>query len=313
MFSSPQERTSSRERLEGTRLGAWQLGTVLGEGATAVVYAAKRLPGGSNLDAQVAAIKVLHPEAAANPKIRTAFQTENHIMMKLRHPNIVRAFDFGMEDGRAFLAMTLVQGNTLEALIAPDRRLGEIAAIDICAAVARALGAMHRQQVIHRDIKPGNILLEEGSRRPILFDLGAAIDLSVDTPIQGEVFGTPAFVSPEQARGEAVIDGRADIYSLGIVLYRLLTGRKPFLGTRMEVLKAHVEEPPVPPSHYGYVSPELEAVVLRAMAKSPDDRYADADACADALLYIREHHTEPPHSLGDRLRGWIRGSARRTS
>jgi serine/threonine-protein kinase len=311
MHSLPDPRSHQREQLVGARVGSWQLDSVLGEGATAVVYKAHRLAGGSSMDAQTAAIKILHPEAAADAKIRTAFLNENRILMKLRHPSIVRAYDFGMENGRAYLAMTLVQGQTLEQMLTPKRRLGEIVAVDVTAAIARALAAMHRQQIVHRDIKPGNILVEEGSRRPILFDLGAAIDLAVDKPVAGEVFGTPAYVSPEQARGDAEIDGRADIYSLGVTLYRMLAGRKPFYGSRMEVLGAHVDEPPPSPSEFGYISPELEAVVLKAIAKAPDNRFQDADEFADAMLHARENRTEAPSAFGERLRDWIRGNSPR--
>lgn len=306
MFSDPQQRTIQYDRLEGTTLGAWRLETRLGEGGAAVVYLAHRAPGGSSLDAQIAAIKVLHPEAASNPKIRAAFQQEAQIMRKLHHANIVRLYDTGVEHGRAYLAMTYVQGRTLEEMLHQSARLGEIASLDIAIAIARALAAMHRQQIIHRDIKPGNVLIEEGSRRPMLFDLGAAIDLSVHQPVVGEVYGTPAFLSPEQARGDGQIDGRSDIYGLGVTLYRMLAGRKPFYGTRTELLEAQIFTAPPPPSEFGFISPEVEAVVLKAIAKKPDERYADADAFADALLDARAHHREPP-SLGQRFRDWLRG------
>lgn len=308
MQTLPNARAQPRESLVGRRIGAWQIESLLGEGATALVYQARRAPGGSSIDAQIAALKVLHPEAAANPKIRAAFQGEIRILTKVRHPNIVRAYESGVEDGRMWLAMTLVSGQTLEEVLTPKRRLGEIAAIDIAASAARALAAMHRMEIVHRDIKPGNILMEEGSRRTWLFDLGGAIDLTRDQPTPGEVFGTPAYVSPEQARGDTQIDGRADIYSLGVTLYRMLAGRKPFYGSRMEVLQAHVEQPPPPPSEFGYIAPDLEQVVLKALAKSPDDRFANADLFADALLEARAHSQEHQPSLGQRLRYWILNS-----
>lgn len=309
MHSLPDPRSQLREQLVGARLGSWQLESVLGEGATAVVYKARRSTGGSNLDAEIAALKVLTPEAAANPKIRKAFQAEHRILTKLRHPNIVQPFDFGIEDGRAFLAMTLVQGRTLEEMTTPSLRMGELAAIEVIVPVARALAEMHRQQIVHRDIKPGNILIEDSSKRSMLFDLGGAIDLTIDKPVAGAVFGTPAFASPEQARGDVQIDGRADIYSLGVTLYRILAGRKPFYGSRMEVLKAHVEEAPPRPSEFGYISPELERVVLKALAKSPDDRYVDANAFADAVLWARDNRSEAPPSIGERLLNFLRGES----
>jgi serine/threonine protein kinase len=309
MHSLPDPRSRPREQQVGMRLGSWRTESVLGEGATAVVYKARRSTGGPTIDADVVALKVLKSEAAANPKIRRAFQSEYRILTKLRHPNIVRPYDFGIEDGRAFLAMTLVQGRTLEEMTTPSLRMGELVAIEVIVPIARALAEMHRQQIVHRDIKPGNILVEDGSKRPMLFDLGGAIDLSIDRPVAGEVFGTPAFVSPEQARGDVEIDGRADIYSLGVTLYRILAGRKPFYGSRMEVLKAHVEEKPPRPSEFGYISPELEQVVMKALAKSPDDRYLDANAFADAVLWARDNRSEAPPSIGERLLNFLRGES----
>jgi serine/threonine-protein kinase len=231
--------------------------------------------------------------------------------MKLRHPGIVRAFDFGVEQGRMYLAMTLVRGETLETMVTPSLRLGEDAAIDVTEAVARTLAAMHRQQIVHRDIKPGNILIEEGGRRPMLFDLGAAIDLNRDHPEVGEVYGTPAYASPEQARGDATIDGRADIYSLGVTLYRIVAARKPFYGSRLDLLQAHVEAPPPRPSKFAYITPDLEAVIMKALEKDPADRYQDAEAMADALRAAKARIGTSPPPLTSRIRDWMVGPATR--
>lgn len=307
MSSLQDARATASENLVGARIGAWQLDSVLGEGATAVVYKAHRLHNGSEYDAQVAAVKVLHPDAGANPKVRAALEHENRILMKLRQPGIVRAYDFGMENGRIFLAMSLVEGKTLEEMVTPGLRLGENIAIEVTTEVARILATMHRQRIVHRDIKPGNILFLEGSRRPMLFDFGAAIDLSYQQPEPGVVYGTPAYVSPEQARGDVTIDGRSDIYSLGVTLYRIVAGRKPFYGTRMELLAAQVETPPPRPSKFGYVAPQLEAIILKALAKSPDDRFQDGDAMADALLEARKEIDATPPTLGSRIRNWMLG------
>lgn len=311
MHTLPDPQAHAREQLVGTRLNAWELDAVLGEGATAVVYRAHRVPGGSGMDAQIAAVKVLHPEAATNPKIRAALENEGRILMKLRHPGVVRAFDFGVEHGRMYLAQTYINGQTLEEMVTPGLRLGEEAAIDITEAAARTLAALHRQNIVHRDIKPGNILILEGSRRPMLFDLGAAIDLNRDTPEPGEVYGTPAYASPEQARGDAQIDGRADIYSLGITLYRIVAARKPFYGSRLDLLRAQVETLPPFPSEFVYVTPDLEAVIMKALAKDPAERFQDADEMADALRAAKTTIGSSPPPIVSRIRDWMMGPATR--
>lgn len=311
MHTLPDPRAQAREQLVGTRLNAWELDSVLGEGATAVVYRAHRVPDGSGIDAQVAAVKVLHPEAAANPKIRAALENEIRILLKVRQPGVVRVYDHGVEHGRIFMAQTFVKGTTLDEMVTPSLRVGEEAAIDIAESAARTLGALHRQNIVHRDIKPGNLLIEEGSRRPMLFDFGAAIDLNRDKPEVGEVFGTPAYASPEQARGDAQIDGRADIYSLGITLYRIVTGRKPFYGSRLDLLRAQVETMPPRPSEIVYVTPDLEAAILKAIAKNPADRFQDADDMANALRAAKTGIGASPPPLASRIRDWVLGPATR--
>lgn len=308
MTTLPQGRQHLTENLIGATLGAWRLESVLGQGAAATVYRARPVFGDHSSTGEVAAVKVLDPVAAANPRVRAGFQQEAQILLRLRHPSIVRVYDSGAQDGRIYIAMALITGPNLEEMLQQSRRLGETPAIDIAAAVAWALAAMHQQHIIHRDIKPSNILIDEGSRRPILFDFGAAIDLNVSQPTPGIVYGTPAFVSPEQARGDATIDGRADIYSLGVTLYRMLAGRKPFYGERMELLRQHIEDPPEPPSAFGYISPELERIVLKALEKRPEDRFQTAEEMAQHLEAARNSVTEPPANLPQRFMHWLRGA-----
>ncbi|MFN3980505.1 MAG: serine/threonine-protein kinase [Caldilinea sp.] len=286
------------------QLGAYRVEGVLGQGAAAVVYRARR-PDGS-----VVALKVLHREAGSNVRVREAFEREAKILLKLNHPAIVRALDAGQVDGYFFVALALVNGETVESLLTRQKKLGEAPAIDLCIQVANALDYLHRQHVVHRDVKPGNILLNERSRA-ILFDFGAAIDLGVERPIPGEVYGTPAFLSPEQARGDVTIDGRADIYSLGVTLYRMVAGRKPFYGSRSELLEAHLRTPPPRPSQFAYVSPALETVILTALAKNPDDRYQTGAAMATALEEARRSYeqTAPANQeLPQRLLHWLRSA-----
>lgn len=286
------------------QLGPYRVEGILGQGAAATVYRARR-PDGSFV-----ALKVLHRAAGSNVHVREAFQREAKIMLKLNHPGIVRALDAGQIDGSFFVALALVNGETVEALLARQKKLGEAPAIDLCIQVANALDYLHRQQVVHRDVKPSNILLNERSRA-ILFDFGAAIDLGTEQPTPGEVYGTPAFLAPEQARGDAVIDGRADLYALGVTLYRMVSGRKPFYGSRSELLESHLLTPPPRPSEFAYVSPALEKVILTALAKQPDNRYQTGAAMATALEEARhssESAAPASQELPQRLLHWLRSA-----
>lgn len=243
-------------------------------------------------------------------QVRDAFQREAKIMLKLNHPGIVRALEAGQIEGNYYVALALVTGETVEALLTRQKKLGEVPAIDIGIQVATTLDYLHRQQIVHRDIKPGNLLLNE-RRRAILFDFGAAIDLSVDRPAPGQVFGTPAFLAPEQARGDVEIDGRADLYALGVTIFRMVAGRKPFYGTRGELLEAHLQQPPPRPSHFTYVSPALEAVILQALAKAPAARFQSGAEMAQALEAARTASEQAPASgqeLPQRLLHWLRSA-----
>lgn len=286
------------------QLGPYQIEKTLGQGAAATVYQARRADGAS------VALKVLHRAAGNDAALREAFQREARILLKLNHPGIVRALEAGQIDGHFYMALTLVNGETLEALLTRQKKLGEAPTIDIGVQVANALDYLHRRQIVHRDVKPGNILLDERSRA-VLFDFGAAIDLSVEQPKPGEVYGTPAFLAPEQARGDAIIDGRADIYALGVTLYRMVTGRKPFYGTRSEVLHAHLYTPPPRPSQFTYISPALENVILIALAKNPADRFQTGAEMASALLEARNQADEASagnREISQRFLHWLRNA-----
>lgn len=286
------------------RLGPYHIEGVLGQGAAAMVYRAQRQ------DGSAVALKVLHRAAGGNALVREAFQRETKIMLKLNHPGIVRALDAGQIEGHFYMALALVSGETVEALLTRQKKLGEAPTIDIGIQVANALDYLHRQRVVHRDIKPSNILLSERSRA-ILFDFGAAIDLGVEQPLVGQVYGTPSFLAPEQARGDAQIDGRADIYALGVTLYRMVAARKPFYGSRSELLEAHLVTPPPRPSHFTYVSPALESVILTALAKNPADRYQTGAELASALEDARsgsESASPGAQELPQRLLHWLRNA-----
>jgi serine/threonine protein kinase len=281
------------------RFGPYQIERALGAGAVAVVYSATQ-------DGRQVALKVLNPYAAGQPKIRQLFRNEYQLASRLRHPGVVQVFDAGEIDGHPYIAMSLVHGTTLEEYLAANPTLGETASIDIARQVALTLDYVHGQGIVHRDLKPGNILISRDGRA-LLFDFGTALNLNAPPPpgIEG-IYGTPAFLAPEQIRDSAAIDGRADLYSLGVVLYRMVAGRKPFYGSRSEVLEAHLHQPPPPPSEFAYVSPELEATILKALAKEPADRYQTGQEFAEALEAVK---LEPPPErvpIGQRILGWLR-------
>lgn len=290
---------------QSNRLGEYQLEAILGQGAVAVVYRA-RGDGGRTV-----AIKVLSRAAAAQVHIRKSFQREYRILSRLSHRGIIRVYDAGEVNGLPYMALELLDGETLEELLTRSKTIGEVAAMDIARQVANALDYLHRRGYVHRDVKPGNIMITRDGRA-ILFDFGTVYDMNNPAPNVQGVYGTPPFLAPEQVQAETdperapVIDGRADLYSLGVVLYRMVTGRKPFYGSRSEVLNAHLHQPPPRPSEFRWVSPALEAVILKALAKDPADRYQSGAEFAQALARV-ELAPEPARpELSQRIFSWLK-------
>ncbi|MEZ4866842.1 MAG: serine/threonine-protein kinase [Caldilineaceae bacterium] len=281
------------------QLGAYAIDGVLGQGAVAVVYRARSPQG------RTVALKVLTDVAAAQPKIRQMFQNEYRITSRLNYPGVVRALDAGVIDGHPYMSMELVAGKTLQEFVRHDKSLGESPAINIVRQISTTLNYVHQQQVVHRDLKPTNVFVTQDGRA-LLFDFGAALDLR--NPPQEEaagIYGTPGFLAPEQIRDGNAIDGRADLYSLGVIFYRLVSGRRPFYGTREDVLDAHLHTPPQKPSEHAYVSPELEAVILKLLAKDPAQRYQTGAELTAALDSV--HLQPPPESAPVRLLRWLQG------
>jgi len=263
---------------EGVVLNArYRLDVELGRGGMGVVYRATDL----QLDRQVA-IKIL-PEAAGSSQARVRLVEEARAAAALNHPHIVAVHDVGEDRGVPFFVMELVHGTTLRAERIDDTREILAVATQVCDALAHA----HAHGIVHRDIKPENILvIGSGAARQVkVADLGVAMPLrAAGTRDSGQVVGTAAYIAPEQALGER-IDGRADLYSLGAVLYELVTGRPPFVGDHaLAVISQHVNAPVVPPRMFRADLPAgLEAVILKLLAKSPGDRYEGAAAAKAAL------------------------------
>ncbi|HET7038275.1 MAG TPA: protein kinase [Gemmatimonadales bacterium] len=253
----------------------------IGRGGMATVYQARDLK-----HERTVALKVLRPELMEVGASPERFTREIRFVAGLTHPHILPLHDSGELHGTPYYVMPLVTGESLRGRLGREGRLPVDEAVRIAAAVAAALDHAHRRGILHRDIKPENILLHEGE--PVVTDFGIAraIDACCDDLTQlGLTVGTPAYMSPEQASGDAQLDGRSDVYGLGCVLYEMLTGQPPFAsGSAMQVMARQVTLTPTPlRAVRAEVSPELEQVVARALAKEPDDRFPTAGEFGRAL------------------------------
>ena len=262
----------------------------LGQGGMATVWLARDLK-----HDRLVAIKLLRPELAV-PVGADRFASEIGIVAKLNHPNILGVLDSGVVqiDGvtAPYYVMPHVEGPSLSALLSRGEKLEVNEALRLAAEVADALAFAHSRGVVHRDVKPGNILIQAG--HALVADFGVAIALDAATmggrsTMSGEILGTPVYMSPEQASGATRLDGRSDIYSLGCVLYEMLSGDPPFTGnTPQAMIVAHLSEPPPPlASKRPGISPAIAAAVHHALEKKPSDRYASAGEFRDALERLR--------------------------
>ncbi len=258
--------------------GRYELDGVVGRGGMAEVYRARDL----RLD-RIVAVKTLREDLARDQTFQARFRREAQSAASLNHPSIVAVYDTGEDTTPTshvpFIVMEYVDGRTIRDLLRDDRRLLPERALEITDGVLRALDYSHRAGIVHRDIKPGNVMLNrQGEIKVMDFGIARAVADTQATMTQtAQVIGTAQYLSPEQARGERV-DARSDLYSVGCLLYELLTGRPPFTGdSPVAIAYQHVREAPVPPSR---VDPDLpdwaDPIVLRAMEKDPNDRYQSA-------------------------------------
>ena len=290
------------------QIGDYAVESMLGEGAVAVVYRARRAAGRTDdvVDAQptAVALKILRPAALKQPQVLASFQFEGRVLSRLKHPGILRVYETGDDDDQFYTVMELIDGRDLDNYLRDRTRLPEAEAVDIAGQLAAALEYLHNQGYVHRDIKPSNILLNR-TGRVVLADFGTVITISDGAPYELGVYGTPSYLAPEQIRMDAKIDGRADLYALGTMLYLMVAGRKPFYGTREQILEAHLHEPPPPPSEFSRISPHLEQIILRAVAKEPADRFQSGEEFRAALAAADLHTEAPARSLRQRLFGWL--------
>jgi hypothetical protein len=270
-----------RARLEAAIGFQYRIERPLGRGGMGAVYLAHELA----LDRPVA-IKVLPPEGDATER-RERFRREARLAARLNHPNIVPLYTFGEVGGLAYFVMGYVPGESLGTLVKRRGRLEPEEARSILRQVADALDYAHRQGVIHRDIKPDNVLLDAETGRPMLADFGIAKGPQAGTllTVTGQLVGTPAYMSPEQASGRPDIDGRSDLYSLGVTGYVMLSGRLPFEGqTPADMIRQHIDEEPVALRVLApEVPPTLASAITRCLAKDPGRRWANAASLRAAL------------------------------
>jgi serine/threonine protein kinase len=274
-----------QDNLIGTMLGNYRILETLGQGGMARVYKAHQ----ENLGRDVA-IKVLPPWYAADRSFVERFNLEARLVASLSHPNIVTVHDANEQNGHLYIVMQLVDGGTLkqrlDQLQHEGRMIDTAEVVSIFAQLAEALAYAHVQGVIHRDIKPVNVLLDR-SGRPILSDFGIAKVLAskhAHLTRPGAGVGTPEYMSPEQCQGGPV-DGRADIYALGVMLFEAQTGRTPFLGDNYPALAhSHIyEQPPRPRAINPAIHPAIEHIILTALTKNPQQRFQTARDMAESL------------------------------
>ena len=261
--------------------------TEIGRGGMAVVYRARDL----RLNRRVA-IKVLPPELAFNADVRERFLREAQTSAQLAHPGIVPIYTVDEAEQLVFFVMALVDGETLGERLLRERRLPVEQVRRILTDVADALAYAHAHGVVHRDIKPDNIMLERATGRAVVTDFGIARAAAGDSrlTVTGVAIGTPAYMSPEQALGEREVDGRSDIYSLGVIAYQMLAGEPPFKASNTPaMLVKHVSETPRPLEQLRPDAPRsMVNAIARALAKRPEDRWPDAGAFRDALSGARD-------------------------
>jgi formylglycine-generating enzyme required for sulfatase activity len=264
------------------QFGHYRILQKLGAGGMGAVYRAHD----TKLDRPVA-LKVPHLLPGKGREVLQRFLREARLAAKLRHPNICPIHDVGQIDGIDYLAMAFIPGKTLAELISPQRPMAPAQVAALVRTLALALHEAHAAGVIHRDLKPGNIMIDE-RKEPVIMDFGLAYSLQSDDSRltqSGAVLGTPAYMSPEQINADRQALGpRSDVYSLGVILYQLMTGRLPFTGPVMAVLgQVLTQEPPAPSAVRAGVDPGLEAICRKAMAKQPEERFASMAEFAGAL------------------------------
>ncbi len=284
------ERLIRDARARGQRIGGYEIMGKLGEGGLGVVYKARQLSMG-----RIVALKVLHERWVTDDEFRKRFLVEARLVGRLSHPNLIQVFDVGRYKSTLYFSMEFVDGEPVDATLDRDGRMDPQSAVSVAIQVASALEYLHQRRIVHRDVKPGNIMVTKGGIAK-LGDFGfvkSSLESVLST--EGEVLGTPDYISPEAARGEKNLDFRSDLYSLGTTLYHMLTGSPPFGGSVSDVMDQHIKSDPKPIT--GLVRdlpPKMVEVVERLMKKKPADRYQNFSELLNDLDEVRRAAKLPP-------------------
>lgn len=277
----------------GRHFGPYMIRDVLGKGASATVYVGRRSD-----DVDVA-VKVLSTFAMGNADFRRAVPREFNAVSRISHQGVVKMHKMGTIADVLFIEMEWIDGPTLDAEQTVGKPLPLARVVQVGAEIADALHACHEAGVVHRDIKPSNILLRGDS--PVLFDFGLAQDAEDPDAEPGRLYATPMTASPEQIYADGPVDGRADIYALGVTLFRLVTGKLPYYGERMDLLRLHAEAPiPRATSVHKSVPAEIDDIIFALMAKEPAGRIQTAREVAEILRSL------PAEILAEKKRAWRR-------
>lgn len=279
------------EDLTGKQLGSYRIVAQIGEGGMASVFKSYQ----PKMDRYIA-LKILPRHLSKNSVFVERFSQEARVIAKLEHPHILPVFDFGEEDGYTYLAMRFVEGGSLGNLLKKNRKLELPQITRFIAQVGGALDYAHKQGVIHRDFKPGNVLLDK-FENCLLTDFGIAklMEATTNLTATGGILGTPAYISPEQGMGEK-IDHRSDIYSLGVVLYQMVTGDLPYKAdTPMAVIFQHIHAPlPLPQEKVPHLPDPIERIILKSLSKNANDRFGSAAEMVNALEHAVLHLNYQP-------------------
>lgn len=299
--------STERADLRGKILeGRYRIGACIGVGGTGVVFEAERISDGVSV-----VIKTMRPVFAHNTDLVRRLRREAEVARRVNHPGIVRVLDEGLlQDGSPFIVMERIRAESLSRFLLRNGQLQSEEAVVVALRVAAILHAVHRHGYVHRDIKPEHVMLDrtaDGDLVVSLLDFGVCASDTAPTDERererGRVFGTPTYVSPEQAMGNPDVDARADVYGLGLLMYESLTGRVPFTAPNVAaLLRRIIREDATPVATLEPSVPRaLEDVVTRAVARNPEHRFASARALARALVHLVENHRGVERTLASRL------------
>ena len=280
------------EHPEPTHLGRYEIVRTLGKGAMGIVYEGRDPNINRRVAIKTARLDVMAASGMAD-EMMTRFLREAQAAGALNHPNIITIYDAGEEDGVAYIAMEFLEGGDLREFLDSRKRLGISEVVEIGATLCEALAAAHEQGIIHRDMKPANIMMPRTG--PIkIADFGIAHVSDSNLTQEGALIGTPHYMSPEQFMGQK-LDGRSDLFSVGVILYEMLTGEKPFTGEALSTVMHHViKTDPVPPSELNFaVSDALSQVMVKAMSKRCNQRYRNGHVMAAALREALKENPDP--------------------